>query len=195
MSPARKRYSDMGPNHNASEAKPGFNVMAQLEDLRPQLSTQASVPAHGQDVVSATEPPNSADELAKTTAEASPANRKRTSNMLIDRDLNRRALALATRLGRSHGELLIMAVEAEHDTVKPGQGTTQIGGGLFAPRAAVAAKSTSDDATTGSEVFTFRLREADFAVLDQLVEDRGFSNRKELVSACLKAYCDRQQVD
>lgn len=172
MSPQRIQKPTVDP---AKESRSGLDVLGQIADITKRGATS----------------PDTEIRLAENST-VDPS-RKRTSNMLLDRDLTRRALQLASKLGLSHGQLLIKAIEAEYKHVKPYRDDNLIGGELFAPLSITPPKSGQGDA--GSAVFTFRLRESDFAAIDRQVELLNFANRKTFVSACLEAYCDHNQVD
>ena len=86
----------------------------------------------------------------------------------------------------SHGEVIIIAVEATYDRL--GQLINPVataGGSLFAPRRSSRASRTGDGPLTP---LNYRLREGDFATLDALVEEFGASSRGHLITAALKGY-------
>lgn len=89
--------------------------------------------------------------------------------------------------GISHGELIIIAIEATYerldDLVNPG---TRAGGSLFAARRGRAGRSSDGPLTP----LNFRMSKADFTVLDNLTEEFGASSRGHLITAALKAYLD-----
>lgn len=87
--------------------------------------------------------------------------------------------------GLSHGEMIIVAIESTYerlaDLVNP---AATAGGSLFAPRRSRASRSTDGPLTP----LNYRLREADFATLDSLVDQFGASSRGHLITAALKGY-------
>jgi len=87
--------------------------------------------------------------------------------------------------GLSHGEVIIVAIEAAAPRLKDliHQAATA-GGSLFASRRSRASRSTDGPLTP----LNYRLREADFQTLDQLVEQFGASSRGHLITAALNDY-------
>ncbi len=114
----------------------------------------------------------------------------RPSNILIETALDVRLNALKDKLSVSQGDLVIIAVETEQGELSPY--AHAVGGGLFEARPA--ASKGVDVETKNLRPWTFRLREADYEVLDRLTAEHQYPNRKEFIVACLKALCDRHGI-
>lgn len=194
MSPKRTEQPAAGQGSAAVRLTRQSDVKERLNELLEQTGENGDV--HGDDTpgqVAAAAP-------RRTPARPGPRpgqprvpldpNEFRPTNVMLDEALDRRVGKLKKQLGLSHGDLVIMAIETEHETVAT-PAATKVGGGLFAPRPAA---SRGVDRSGATKAFTFRLREADFTVIDHLVTERGFANRKEFISACLEAFCERHKV-
>lgn len=87
--------------------------------------------------------------------------------------------------GMSHGEVIISALEATQsqlrDLIHP---AATAGGSLFASRRSRASRATDGPLTP----LNYRLRNADFDILDQLVDEFGASSRGHLITTALTAY-------
>ena len=117
--------------------------------------------------------------------EAGPAgNRLRASNVHIPASFMPRLAKARDGRRLSNGEWVIVALEATHeqlgDLIRP----QPTGGSLFAPRATRAARTYDGPLTP----FNIRLRAADFAVIDQLVEQFGASSRGHLITVAFDAF-------
>lgn len=114
-----------------------------------------------------------------------PEDRVRPSNVHIPVALLEPLEAKCKINGLSHGEVIIVAIEEAHprlkDLVHP---AATAGGNLFASRRSRASRSTDGPLTP----LNYRLREADFQTLDQLVEEFGASSRGHLITAALNDY-------
>ena len=146
----------------------------------PQAPDEAvQVPA----AVPATADEAGAEEL--DAEEADPAgNRLRASNVHIPASFMPRLAKARDGRRLSNGEWVIVALEATHnqlgDLIRP----QPTGGSLFAPRATRAARTYDGPLTP----FNIRLRAADFAVIDQLVEQFGASSRGHLITVAFDAF-------
>lgn len=116
-----------------------------------------------------------------------PKDRVRPSNVHIPVRLLEPLAQLCHLRGLSHGEAIIVAIEETHprlgDLIRPAPTT---GGSLFDSRRSRAARTADGPLTP----LNYRLREADFEVLDGLVEQLGASSRGHLITAALTAYLD-----
>lgn len=130
--------------------------------------------------------PPAADEAEELGAEeAGPAgNRLRASNVHIPASFMPRLSKARTGRRLSNGEWVIVALEATHDQLGGLIRPQPTGGSLFAPRATRAARSYDGPLTP----FNIRLREADYAVIDQLVEQFGASSRGHLITVAFDAF-------
>lgn len=117
----------------------------------------------------------------------------RQSNIDVSEELRMRVAELQSRLGRSHGDLIVMAVEAEYEKLKDAPRRDVIGGTIFAARPP-AERGVPKKSPVAKVVLTFRMREADYAQLDALATDSHFTSRTELIAACLEAFCDDQKI-
>jgi len=117
--------------------------------------------------------------------EADPAgNRLRASNVHIPASFMPRLSKARTDRRLSNGEWVIVALEATHDQLGGLIRPQPTGGSLFAPRATRAARTYDGPLTP----FNIRLREADYAVIDQLVEQFGASSRGHLITVAFDAF-------
>lgn len=111
-----------------------------------------------------------------------PEDKVRPSNVHIPVSLLEPLVSKCKTGGLSHGEVIIIAIENAHprlqDLIHP---AATAGGGLFASRRSRAARKTDGPLTP----LNYRLREGDFATLDQLVEQFGASSRGHLITAAL----------
>lgn len=91
--------------------------------------------------------------------------------------------------GLSHGEVIITAIEATYarlpELIHP---TAMAGGSLFAARRSRASRSTDGPLTP----LNYRLREADFKTLDDLVQELRASSRGHLITTALTAYFEER---
>ena len=114
-------------------------------------------------------------------------NRIRSSSVHIPAALLDRVIAERQRSNRSNGEIIIVAIEQAHgrlpELIRRRDPT---GGGLFAARSSRGAR-LSDGPLTPLNV---RLFEADYQVIDQLVQQFGAYSRGHLISTALAAYFD-----
>lgn len=92
---------------------------------------------------------------------------------------------LCASKGLSHGEVIIIALEETHprlrELVNP---VTTAGGSLFAARRSRASRTADGPLTP----LNYRLRESDYATLDQLADEFGASSRGHLITEALKGY-------
>lgn len=115
-----------------------------------------------------------------------PDDRVRPSNVHIPIVLLKPLEDLCATKKLSHGEAIIVAIEATYPRMKEliNPGVTA-GGSLFASRRSGRASRSSDGPLTP---LNYRLREGDFRTLDHLVEEFGASSRGHLITAALTAY-------
>jgi len=114
-----------------------------------------------------------------------PEDRVRPSNVHIPVALLEPIEAKCKAEGLSHGEVIIVVIESTLDRLKDLiHPAATSGGALFASRRSRASRSADGPLTP----LNYRLREADFEVLDQLVEDLGASSRGHLITAALNDY-------
>lgn len=114
------------------------------------------------------------------------ADRIRPSNCHVPVALIEPLEALCSRTGMSHGDAIIAAIEHAYprfaELIEPA-GIT--GGNVFAPRPA---SRTARHAHRPLTPLNYRLREADFRTLDDLVEFFGASSRGHLITVALTDY-------
>lgn len=147
-------------------------------------SSRPSRPAAAPDAAPAAHP---APEAAKSPQKGpkGPEDRVRPSNVHIPVALLEPLEAKCKSNGLSHGEVIIVAIEAAHPRLKElVHPAATAGGNLFASRRSRASRSTDGPLTP----LNYRLREADFQTLDQLVEEFGASSRGHLITAALNDY-------
>jgi len=143
--------------------------------VRPAEPTTAAPPAD-------TSPgaPPAADAALK-----GPEDKVRPSNVHIPIALLEPLMAKCKAAGLSHGEIIIVALENAYPRLKnlihP---AATAGGELFASRRIRASRQTDGHLTP----LNYRLREADFATLDQLVDEFGASSRGQLITAALSDF-------
>jgi hypothetical protein len=119
------------------------------------------------------------------TDEATPdPDRVRASNVHIPADFMPRLTKARSGRRLSNGEWVIAALEATHDRLGELIGAQPTGGSLFAPRATRAARSHDGPLTP----FNVRLREADYAVIDELVAKFGAHSRGHLITVAFDAF-------
>lgn len=109
----------------------------------------------------------------------------RGSNVHLPVELAERIDAHKARRDLSNGELVIEALEACHarlDTLLGHRAPT--GGGLFTQRVTRRQRAANGPLF----LFNFRLREDDFAVIDDLVTRHGAYSRTHLITAALTDY-------
>lgn len=111
----------------------------------------------------------------------------KTSSVRLPKAIQAKLVAHRETSGMTNGEVFIVAIEATHlklaELLFPGG---RIGGGIFAARGIREKASRDED---GSQV-TFRLRETDFDVIDDLKTRFGAASRAHLIAAALKGYFD-----
>jgi hypothetical protein len=114
-----------------------------------------------------------------------PEDRVRPSNVHIPVALLEPLTAKCKTDGLSHGEVIIVAIEAAYpqmqDLIHP---PATAGGSLFASRRSRASRAADGPLTP----LNYRLREGDYATLDQLVEQFGASSRGHLITVALLHY-------
>lgn len=161
------------PAKTASTRRSGDRNSNAAERLVRAASPQAEVPAHSEP---SKVPP------AAAHATKGPEDRVRPSNVHIPVALLDPLVAKCKTDGLSHGEVIIIAIEGAYprlkDLIHP---ATSAGGHLFASRRSRASRSTDGPLTP----LNYRLREADFATLDRIVEEFGASSRGHLITAAL----------
>lgn len=126
----------------------------------------------------------------RPTPTKGPKDRARASNVQIPVHVWKPLTELCQRSGLSHGEAIIAALEATHprlqDLIRPAATT---GGSLFSTRRARTARNTDGPLT----LLHYRLREGDFEVLDNLVEQFGASSRGHLITVALTEYLNAER--
>lgn len=116
-----------------------------------------------------------------------PESRIRPSNVHIPIALLEPIAAKKAAEGLSNGEVIIQAIEANADRLKDLiHPVATSGGRLFASRRARSSRAAEGPLTP----LNYRLREADYEVLDQLVEEYNASSRGHLITAALTAFFD-----
>jgi hypothetical protein len=132
--------------------------------------------------------PSTADEAGVEelgAEEAGPtSNRLRASNVHIPASFMPRLSKARTGRRLSNGEWVIVALEATHDQLGDLIRPQPTGGSLFAPRATRAARTYDGPLTP----FNIRLRQADFDVIDALVQQFGASSRGHLITVAFDAF-------
>ncbi|GGL84836.1 hypothetical protein [Modestobacter marinus] len=111
-------------------------------------------------------------------------NKLRASNVHVPASFMPRLAKARTERKLSNGEWVIVALEATHDQLDGLIRPQPTGGSLFAPRATRAARTYDGPLTP----YNIRLREADYAVIDQLVEKFGASSRGHLITVAFDAF-------
>lgn len=115
-----------------------------------------------------------------------PHDRMQASNVHIPVDLLQPVKDKCARDGMSHGEVIIVAVENAHprlaELINP---AAKAGGTLFEAR--TVRPSTVAGAVTP---LNYRLRQADFVVLDSLAQEFGSPSRGRLITVALTDYFD-----
>ncbi len=115
-----------------------------------------------------------------------PHDRMQASNVHIPVDLLQPVKDKCARDGMSHGEVIIVAVENAHprlaELINP---AAKAGGTLFEAR-------TVRPSTVAGTVtpLNYRLRRADFAILDGLAQQFGSPSRGRLITVALTDYFD-----
>jgi hypothetical protein len=112
------------------------------------------------------------------------SNRLRASNVHIPASFMPRLAKARNDRKLSNGEWVIVALEATHDQLDSLIRPQPTGGSLFAPRATRAARVYDGPLTP----YNIRLREADYAVIDELVEKFGASSRGHLITVAFDAF-------
>lgn len=111
----------------------------------------------------------------------------RSSSIHIPTPLLEQVVVYRDEHGMSNGQVVIAAIEAAHpklkDLIHPGA----TGGGLFAQRATKGIRANDGPLTP----LNVRLFEADFAVIDRLVEEFGAFSRGHLVTESLREFFTR----
>lgn len=111
------------------------------------------------------------------------------SNVHVSVELVGPFSAWCERMGLSHGEGIIYILEATSDELpalikRP----ASAGGSLFQRRDAHPVRPTEGPRTP----LNYRMRAADFAILDQLVEQFGATSRGHLISTAITAHLKKQ---
>lgn len=154
--------------------------------------TDTSKTVESESPQSTTAPPAKAKRPRKKTAapkpEVVPENKSaiRNSSVHVPASLVERIVAERQRTGRSNGEVVIAAIEHAHPQLAELIGKRQSGGTLFTPRASRNVRSGTGPLTP----LNVRLRQADYEVIDQLVEDFGAFSRGHLVTVALTHYLE-----
>lgn len=156
---------------------------------RAKQAAQASPPTASSTAAAPSAAPTSTDSSEATAGPRKgpkgPEDRVRPSNVHIPVALLEPIEAKCKANGLSHGEVIIVAIEAAYprlkDLVHP---AATAGGSLFASRRSRASRSADGPLTP----LNYRLREADFQTLDRLVEEFGASSRGHLITAALNDY-------
>lgn len=116
--------------------------------------------------------------------------RVKPSNVHVSVELIEPFSTWCQQMGLSHGEGIIYILEATHDQlpqlINP---PTTAGGSLFASRRSHPARPTEGPRTP----LNYRMRNEDFAILDQLVEQHGATSRGHLISTAITAYLNLKQ--
>jgi len=169
------------PDQDAAAAVPALpRPGASIEHIGEGIRTARSPRRRGTRPAPAETPGEAAGEEEVDVA----GSKLRASNVHIPASFMPR-LAKA-RGGRrlSNGEWVIVALEATHDQLGELIRPQPTGGSLFAPRATRAARTYDGPLTP----FNIRLREADYAVIDALVEQFGASSRGHLITVAFDAF-------
>ena len=174
------------PSTPSTPSTPAGRPAPARAGARPQdrgRSRVSAVPANGSGTA-----PEERPAAAPTEREGDlkgPEDRVRPSNVHIPVALLDPIEADCKQHGLSHGEVIIVAIENAHprlkDLVHP---AATAGGSIFASRRSRASRATDGPLTP----LNYRLREADFATLDRLVEEFGASSRGHLITAALNDY-------
>lgn len=129
--------------------------------------------------------PSDSSQAAAEAAQKGPEDKVRPSNVHIPVALLEPLVSKCKADGLSHGEVIIVAIENAYprlkDLIHP---AATAGGGLFASRRSRASRKNDGPLTP----LNYRLREADFATLDQLVDEFGASSRGHLITAALSDF-------
>lgn len=194
--------TDPGPDEEsddeetASPAAPANEGIDRLgEDIRTtrtprkRTSRRSGTPqASAETVQTPAAVDSAADELSTEelgTQESSAASNKlRASNVHIPASFMPRLAQARADRRLSNGEWVIVALEATHDQLASLIRPQPTGGSLFAPRATRAARTYDGPLTP----FNIRLREADYAVIDELVVQFGASSRGHLITVAFDAF-------
>ncbi len=128
--------------------------------------------------------PVEAADRAETGAKG-PEDRVRASNVHIPVALLEPVTSACQAKGLSHGELIIIAIESSYSRLKELINPAATAGGqLFAERRGRASRAPQGPLTP----LNYRLRNADFATLDALVDEFGATSRGQLITAALTDY-------
>ena len=165
--------------------RPSKSTSASTSTNRTKKSTERPVRAAEPATIASQPDQPSAAPTAPEGALKGPEDKVRPSNVHIPIALLEPLVAKCKTDGLSHGEVIIVAIENAHprlkDLIHP---AATAGGGLFASRRSRASRKTDGPLTP----LNYRLREADFATLDQLVDEFGASSRGHLITAALSDY-------
>lgn len=116
--------------------------------------------------------------------------RVKPSNVHVSVELIEPFSAWCKRMGLSHGEGIIYILEATNDQlpqlINP---PATAGGNLFASRRSHPARPAEGPRTP----LNYRMRNEDFAILDQLVEEHGAISRGHLISTAITAHLNLKQ--
>lgn len=188
----------MSSDSSAREVEPGR--LARFEDgdgpepaglslpprrPRPTGEKSPQKPREANTKKTRTVPVDKTDTDQEPVATKGPEDKVRPSNVHIPISLLEPLAAKCTQTGLSHGEVIIVAIEQTierlPDLIKP---PSTAGGALFASRRSRTIRTEEGPLTP----LNYRLRNADFKVLDDLVAQTGASSRGHLISAALGAY-------
>lgn len=145
-----------------------------------------AAPAQEPDLAS-TEPDLEPEESSEPPPVAGPGvkDRVRGSNVYIELEFLDPLTAKCQREGLSHGEAIIVAIEAAYprlpELLNP---TSTAGGHLFSERRSHVGRSAPGPVTP----LNYRMRQSDFDTLDELVQRLGANSRTQLINAALRAY-------
>lgn len=173
---------------SARQAVPGRLSNFEDADDEAPITLPARKPKQGPTAVadaSTSEEPVTATSLqpaARTAKE--PGDRMQASNVHIPVSLLAPVKEKCRLGGLSHGEVIIVAIENAHprlaELINP---AAKAGGTLFA------ARTVRPNIASGTVTpLNYRLRKADFAVLDGLAEQFGASSRGQLITVALTDY-------
>lgn len=146
---------------------------------------QPPAPAEQPRSIEAPNPAEAADVRVPEQGTKGPEDRIRASNVHIPVALLEPLTAACKEGGLSHGEIIIIAIENSYDRLKDLiHPAATAGGQVFASRRSRASRTTDGPLTP----LNYRLREGDYATLDDLVEKFGASSRGHLITTALTDY-------
>lgn len=185
LPPRRKRAAPAPVTPPASAGERGAATLPAKTARPPARAAEPPQPAPAVD--SSQDSPSDAPVADSTPQKGpkGPEDRVRPSNVHIPVALVRPIEEKCKSDGLSHGEVIIVAIEATYprlkDLIHP---AVTAGGSLFASRRSRASRSADGPLTP----LNYRLREGDFATLDRLVEEFGASSRGHLITVVLNDY-------